>query len=141
MNSRKDVPLAILNLSEEHKGAPRFAPPRVKGWKGWAYCNSVYDGDTCQLSMIAFGQDPLRWTCRLSRIQTPEIGHRAATKEEQERAVAARDALREYVLDKIVYVHIIDVGKYKRPVVELFIGDCNVNDALIEGEFAVLYGS
>lgn len=106
-----------------------------------AYCSDVYDGDTCQLSFIPLDfTKPYRWTCRLSRIQAPEIGRLAANKETQAQGVAARDALRAEILHKVVHIDVKSMDKYGRPVVEITRRDyVNVNDVLLGAGLVSLY--
>lgn len=123
--------------------APRFS---LRGFQGWAYCDSVYDGDTCQLSFLHPNStlSPYRWTCRLARIETPEIGRKAASPEEHARGIAARDTLAKLLLRKLVWIHITSMGKYKRPVVEIYTSSdesTNVNNEMLACGAAKPYGA
>lgn len=134
------IPFVLREFERTGSQAPRFT---IAGFRGWAYCSDVYDGDTCQLSFLPLGmQEPARWTCRLARIETAEIGRRAKSTQEQEAAVKGRAKLQELILDNIVYIHVTSMGKYKRPVVEIFTKDGqNVNDILVQSGIAVPYGT
>lgn len=136
-----EIPSSLFELQLRGEQAPRFT---IAGYQGWAYCSNVYDGDTCQLSFAPRGLDsPARWTCRLARIETAEIGRRAKTPREQEAAVRGRNALRGFIYQKIIYLKVTSMGKYKRPIVELYDRKSknNINDMMVECGAAVAYGT
>lgn len=104
----------------------------LNGHKGWALCEHVYDGDTPHLTMIPHGMNrPWRWTCRMARIQAPEMNEEAGN--------VSRDALQHRILGKIVRVQVVSTGKYGRPVVEIEDNDGNVNDWMLETGHAKVY--
>jgi endonuclease YncB( thermonuclease family) len=60
----------------------------MEGWTGDARVVDIYDGDTCQLVVIASGT-PTKLRCRLRGIDAPEMTRDA----DRERARGARDRL------------------------------------------------
>ena len=100
---------------------------------------SVYDGDTVtgdiDLGFEVWMHDQ---KFRLYGINTPEL--RTKDSDEKERGYAARDRLRELVLDKTVRIRSHGKGKYGRWLVEIWIDDLStksVNQMLIiEGHAA-----
>lgn len=138
----EEIPESISQLYEQKRPAPRFT---LAGYSGWAYCSSVYDGDTCHLSLVPPEMhNAYLWTCRLARIQAPEIGCHAHSDHERDLGVRAREALAQCILNKVVYVEVIGEGKFGRPLVELYVHrpfgtSVNVNQQMIDDGFAVLY--
>ena len=61
----------------------------------------VYDGDTVHIVLPVFG-GMYRWTCRIEGVDTPEI--KSKNESEKEKAVIARNALSELILNKLVKV-------------------------------------
>lgn len=126
----------LLQLQATRQRAPRFS---LQGFRGRAYCDDVYDGDTCQLTFQPeCATRAFRWTCRLARIQAPEM--RSSSSADMERAVAARDALRQLILGSIVIIDVVSMGRYRRPVVEIMTETgVNVNDLLLHQGHVVPY--
>lgn len=100
---------------------------------------SVYDGDTITV-MLDLGMSITRKAkCRLVGIDTPEIRTKVAG--EKEAAYAARDRVRDLILDKWVTIQsMTEPDKYGRLLVKVWTedGQC-VNDVLIEEKHAVAY--
>ena len=71
---------------------------------------------------------------RLYGIDTPEL--RAKEPELRLAAQHARDALRKHVLNQPVVLRCYGKGKYGRWLCEIFVGDINVNQWLIEQKLA-----
>lgn len=139
MDSSSSIPDELLELQREQSGAPRFT---IAGFCGWAYCSDVYDGDTCQLSFAPVGMErSRRWTCRLARIETAEIGRRAKSPREEEAAEESRAVLQALIERKIVYIEVLDIGAYHRPTVEIYVGGANINNLMLERGGAVVYGT
>ena len=89
---------------------------------------SCYDGDTCTTTT---GE-----RVRLACIDTPElVGMRA----ELVPARAARDHLRNLVVDKKVGIRRITKDRYGRTVVELFLGTTNVQQEMVVSGHANIY--
>ena len=103
---------------------------------------SVFDADTARL-VLDFGFKTYgERSCRLARINVPEIRDPdAATRAKAEQA-------RNYLTARLsnamsvgaeVLVRSVKLEKYGRALVELYIGDVNINDELVEKGYAVLY--
>ena len=90
----------------------RLAPTLAK-------CVRVYDGDTVWLAFEHAGQ-VVRSSARLMGVDTPEVRTRCSV--EKQAGLAARDDLRNMILDKLVRVRIDDkdVDKYGRMLVWLW---------------------
>ena len=104
-----------------------------------AQITKVYDGDTVT-AVLDLGMSITRKvSCRLDGIDTPEIRTKVAG--EKEAAYAARDRVRELILDKWVTVEsVAKPDKYGRLLVRIWTedGQC-VNDLLIEEKHAIAY--
>jgi endonuclease YncB( thermonuclease family) len=101
--------------------------------------DQIYDGDTINNVLLDLGLDTFRIVdLRLARINTPEIrGGDAATKQT---GFVARDALRAILKGREdITIHILKYEKYGRCLVELFVGEQNVNDFLLAQGFAKPY--
>jgi endonuclease YncB( thermonuclease family) len=95
---------------------------------------SVFDGDTTTLQVSLGRHLKDRWPCRLARINTMELYEK--DPEKRSRAVAARDYLRgrlEAAMAEgtLIVIHSIKLEKYGRALVELYIGETNINDELL----------
>lgn len=97
---------------------------------------SVYDGDTVK-AIFPLNGVMYKWNCRLSGIDTPEI--RTRNEKEKEYGYFVRDKLREKILDKVVRLSCGDLDKYGRLLVTIFLGDENVNQWLIDSDYAFAY--
>lgn len=95
---------------------------------------SVYDGDTVTITVNLGFYVNITEKFRLLRINTPEI-----RGEEREAGLISRDALRELILDKDVVIKTFKdrKGKYGRYLVEIYLGEINVNDWLVENGYAI----
>ena len=113
------------------------APPAAYVYR--AHVTSVYDGDTLR-AVLDLGMSITReCSCRLAGVDTPEIRTKVAG--EKEAAYAARDRVRELVLDKWVTLQSIEKpDKYGRLLVKVWTEDglC-VNDVLLEENHAIAY--
>ena len=100
---------------------------------------SVYDGDTLTLAGRHAGQGPpTLFSVRLAGVDTPEMT--AATREEREAAVAARDALRSRVMARIVQVSVKRADKYGRLLADVSIGGEDMSQWLIASGHGRPYG-
>ena len=100
----------------------------------------VYDGDTVKIVFSLTEKEPDRlykWNCRLINVDTPEI--RTKNLKEKKFAKQVRDCLREKILNKIVTIECKDFDKYGRLLVEIFYEDININNWLIENNYAKKY--
>jgi micrococcal nuclease len=106
---------------------PRIVPATVY------YC---HDGDTCRI-LVA---DGLWINVRLAGIDAPEVGskHRKG-KSGQPMGNEARDFLNEKLKGKQVTVRQTDLDPYNRPVVEILLGETNINLEVIRAGFAEAY--
>ena len=90
--------------------------------------HSCYDGDTC----ITTEGEKIRLAC----IDTPEL---KGTKSDPIAAKAARDYLNNLVAGSIVKIRRITEDRYGRTVAELFKGSMNIQEHLVEKDFASIY--
>ena len=90
----------------------------------------VYDGDTVK-AHIHIGSDVWKLeTLTLARIDAPEV-----QGDEKDAGLKARDYLQGLMLGKEVTVREIE-EKDGRHLAELFVGETNVNDVMVEKGFA-----
>lgn len=99
----------------------------------------VYDGDTITIAtkLINDMSEIYRFNVRLSGIDTPEI--KSKNKNEKEKAKIVRDNLSELILNKIVHVKNIKTEKYGRLLANVFYGDIDISEWLLEKSFALKY--
>lgn len=120
-----------------------LADPACGLYQYKAQITEVYDGDTVTADIdLGFHTWRRDERLRLYGIDTPEI--RGVSDEEKQRGYAARDALRERILDKEVIVCTIkdrkggdQRGKYGRYLAKIYLGDELLNDWLIAEGHAV----
>lgn len=109
----------------------------------------VYDGDTIHIVFPYFGK-MYKWNCRLTGIDTPEL--RTKNEQEKEYGIKVRDALREKIMGKLVFIKCGEFDKYGRLLGEIFdissdktIISTNesfkysINNWMIDNEFAFYY--
>ena len=114
---------------------PKFS---LKGIECEAKCVKVYDGDTAQFVFRPFsGYSHYRFSCRMTGYNSAEI--KGGTAEEKSRAIAARDALKGLILDKIVTLQIGDFDKYGRPLVNVKVDDIDVNMWMLANNYGKPY--
>lgn len=104
-----------------------------------AKVTSVYDGDTVTV-LLDLGMDIERkCSCRLANIDTPEI--RTKDKDEKVAGYAARDRVRELVLDKAVTLQsLTKPDKFGRLIVRIWLDDGRcLNELLVQERHAVTY--
>jgi len=97
---------------------------------------SVYDGDTVKIT-FPFRGKMFRWNCRIQGVDTPEI----RTKDPIEKAegLAARDALKEKILGRLVVVTCGKFDKYGRLLVDIHIDGDSITDWLISNNHGIAY--
>jgi endonuclease YncB( thermonuclease family) len=105
---------------------------------------SVYDGDSLRVIVSLGRKLKDEWPLRLNRIDAPEM--RDPDETIKAKAYEARDYLRgrleaAMAADVDVIIHSVKLEKYGRALVELYVGDVNINDELIEKGYAVAYQS
>jgi len=112
----------------------------LNGYKTYAKCVSVYDGDTIHVVFkMSETNNYHRWIIRMSGIDTPEI--RTKNTAEKNKAIEVRDYLRNKILDKIIILECLDFDKYGRLLGNIFIINENItlNQQLINNGMAKIY--
>ena len=104
-----------------------------------AHVIRVYDGDTVTANLDLGMSITRKCSCRLAGVDTPEIRTKVAG--EKEAAYAARDRVRDLILDKWVTLQSIEKpDKYGRLLVQIWTDDdVNINNLLIEEGHAIAY--
>jgi micrococcal nuclease len=99
----------------------------------------IYDADTITVACICAGQEGIyRISIRLMGIDAPEM--RDGNPDIKIRAYAARDALRDRIMGKIVHVEVAHIKeKYGRILADVFLGEEHINEWLITNGHAVRY--
>ena len=99
----------------------------------------VYDGDSITIaSYLPMDSSPLfRFSVRLNGIDTPEI--KGKNEDEKTAAKAARDALSNLILHKVITLKNVDTEKYGRILADVYLDDLCINDWLINEHYAVKY--
>lgn len=97
-------------------------PFSLDGYSTLGKCVEVYDGDTCKVIFASPDNVNVyhRWTIRMLGYDTPEM-----KGEHRDLGVKARDALREKILNKIVYVVCGGSDKYGRILATIYQVDSN----------------
>ena len=116
------------------KDTIKFVPPIESG-----LVIKVYDGDTITIaSKLPYNNSPMyRFSVRLNGIDCPEI--KGKDDNEKQCAQIAKQFMNELVLNKIVTLKNIDTEKYGRILADVYIGELNVNNYMIEKRLAVSY--
>lgn len=101
-----------------------------------ATITEVYDGDTVTASVDLGFKMNREIKIRLSNIDTPEL-----RGDELEEGRKVRDIVREMILNKrvVIKTYVDATGKYGRYLAEIFIGDINLNEWLLENGHAKPY--
>lgn len=119
---------------------------KVNSCLNWykSYVVSVYDGDTFRVRMES-GLD-MNFTnvaIRLADVDTPEV-----RGDEKEEGIKVRDAVRELILDKVVYIRVMSRGIYNRWIADVYYENpddegslVNLSSYLLENGMAEEYGS
>ena len=106
-------------------------------WEYRAFVRKVYDGDTITVD-FDLGFDILlkNQKIRLADINTPEV-----RGQQRAEGLISRDALRSRIANKWVIIKTTKdkKGKYGRWLGEVFLGDRNINDLLVEKGLAEVY--
>jgi len=97
---------------------------------------SVYDGDTIK-ALIPLNGVLYKWNCRLSGVDTPEL--RTKNANEKKYGYVVRDILRDKILKKVVNLQCGELDKYGRLLVTVFLDDQNMNQWLIDNDYAFAY--
>lgn len=97
-----------------------------------------YDGDSITIVInIPKTEQKVKVKCRMLGYDTPEI--RTLDKNEKKIGLLARDRLRELILNKKVKVKTNGGDKYGRMLINVDIGDINVNNYMIESKLGHPY--
>lgn len=105
-----------------------------------AHVTKVYDGDTITVDIdLGLGVWKKKQKIRLFGINTPEL--RGGTDETKAKGIAARDALRVWILHKRIVLKTIKdkTGKYGRLLGVVYFNDTNINDLLVKEGHAEVY--
>jgi micrococcal nuclease len=99
----------------------------------------VYDGDTITIAgYLPIPNSPLyRFSVRLNGIDTPEI--KGKTRAEKDLALAAKNALSEFILEKVIELRNISNEKYGRILADVYLGGTHVNEWMIDNKYALRY--
>ena len=97
---------------------------------------SVYDGDTIK-AIFPLNGVFYKWNCRLSGVDTPEL--RTRNEREKKYGYIVRDKLREQILNQVVNVECGELDKYGRLLVTVYKGEQNINQWLIDNDYAFSY--
>jgi endonuclease YncB( thermonuclease family) len=121
------------------KNTPYFT---FKGQSHICKCVSVYDGDTITVvfdtKIVNGGVGPYyKHRIRLLGIDTPEL--RTKNLEEKKMGIMVRDFVREKILNKIIRIECDEFDKYGRLLANVFIGDENINELLVDMKYAYKY--
>ena len=100
----------------------------------------VYDGDTITIAARVpklKNRKIYKFNIRLNRIDTPEI--RSQNPLEKELAIKIRDKLSEKIMNKMINVKILKTDKYGRYLAEIFYKKENINNWLLNNNYASEY--
>ena len=98
----------------------------------------VYDGDTITIAAQIEGLVPIyRFHVRLRGIDSPEI--KGKTAKEKEYAIVSRDKLAELIMNKQVVLTNVGTEKYGRLLADVYYGDINISQWMLENKLAVPY--
>ena len=136
-----------LLFKATEQGTPAFS---LGGRKTWAKVVDVYDGDSCWVA-VDFGMGLFRYPLRMEGYDTPEI--RSKDQDEKISALLVRDELRKLILDKIVWLEVVETDKpdkYGRLLSRILVpdrqtdlnGSCkfvNVKDWILKHNYGVPY--
>ena len=128
--NNQDKESSLINWKDTIK----FVPPIENG-----LVIKVYDGDTITIaSKLPYNNSPMyRFSVRLNGIDCPEI--KAKDHNEKQCAQIAKQFMTELVLNKIVTLKNIDTEKYGRILADVYIGELNINNHMVEKRLAVSY--
>jgi len=87
------------------------------GYKTWAKCVKVYDGDTGTF-VFYYNKKPYKFRTRLMGIDTAEM--KSLNERETEYAEKAKNRLIELISDKLVYLECLQYDKYGRILVYIY---------------------
>lgn len=111
----------------------------LNGYKTWAKCVKLYDGDTATFAFY-FHKKIYKFRTRLAGIDTAEL--RSENPEEVRAANLARDRLKELIGKKLVYIECLHYGKYGRILCNIYDDKTmtkSYNNILLEEGLAYMY--
>lgn len=98
----------------------------------------VYDGDTITIATHIYDDPTMyRFSVRLFGINAPEI--RTRDTEEKELAQMAQKVLSDLLLGKYVTLKNVTVEKYGRLLAEVYLGDQNMNQYMLDNKLVEHY--
>ena len=97
---------------------------------------NVYDGDTITVVCIV-NKCPVRWRCRLQGYDAPEM--RSKDEEEKQKAILARDFLKEILPKKIFYGKCNGLDKYGRLLLNIKVNNIDISQIMIQKGHAYSY--
>lgn len=111
-----------------------FVPPLTEG-----IVVKVYDGDTITIaSKMPWKDSPYyRFSVRINGIDCPEI--RTQNENEKKCAFIARDLLQTKLMNNIVTLKNVSLEKYGRILADVFIGEEDISNMLLNENLAVVY--
>jgi endonuclease YncB( thermonuclease family) len=127
----------FLEDNKYNKKTDKFS---LKGYRTYAKCVYVYDGDTVHIVFrIPNSDECYKWIIRLIGIDTPEIKSKNAN--EKKKANEACEYLRNLILNKLIIVECLEFDKYGRLLGNLFLeGDSvSLSQKMISAGFAKPY--
>lgn len=102
-----------------------------------ALITRVIDGDTVDAQVDVGFAITVNQRFRLYGINTPET--RTRDKSEKAAGIRAKEEVIRLIENKIVTIKTHGTGKFGRYLVEIFVGDMNLNEYLVEEGYAVEY--
>ena len=112
----------------------------LKGYKTYAKCVNVYDGDTIHVVFkMPNNNECYKWVIRANGVDTPEL--RTRNKYEKQLGIKAREFLSNLILDKIIILECLDFDKYGRLLGELYNegNEKSISNQMIEQGHAKAY--
>ncbi len=119
-----------------YKDVPFFS---LNGYKTWAKCVKLYDGDTGTFAFFLNGR-PFKFRVRLAEIDTAEL--KSKDRMEVVMAQKAKNVLQELIGDGLVYLECLKFDKYGRVLGKLYRDekkDLCFSDVLVSRGFAYPY--
>ena len=108
----------------------------LNGFKTWAKCVKVYDGDTGTF-VFFFNNKPFKFRVRLAGIDTPEI--KSNNPDEMAVGILARNKLQGLIYDKLVFLECLRWDKYGRLLAKIYSDNIiqkSINQTLIDENLA-----
>ena len=97
---------------------------------------NVYDGDTVTVVCIV-NKHPVRWRCRLQGYDAPEM--RSKDEEQKQKAILARDFLKEILPKNIFYGRCNGLDKYGRLLLNIKVNNIDISQIMIQKGHAYSY--